>query len=91
MYRNESVHCALLYHVRHSDFGVLFKHTGHQAITANVINTLHIKQNVEKIKTLYFVLHWIEVMTWKNNLMFNKIYAVAENNIVEPDGLIKSL
>lgn len=52
--KSKTTHRALLYHVRNSDFGVLFKHTGHQAITADVINTLHITQDTRgKRYTLY--------------------------------------
>lgn len=56
MYKTENAYRALLDHVRHSDFGVLFKHTGHQAITADIINTLHVTQKVqeENFTTLYY-------------------------------------
>lgn len=42
--------CDLLDHVRHSDFGVFFKHAGHQAIAAYVVNALQQHQSLGSVR-----------------------------------------
>ena len=64
----------LLNHVRHGDFGVLLKHTGHEAVAADVVNALQKKE-----KNPYFIsinaLFYFNEQTSTYNIQYTTLLA----------------